>query len=117
MLDFFPPIWNGTLRDHYLLLFGVAGGIALITGLTGAWLGARLAARQLRDEFLAALRQDQEREMTRLQLSELVSAVDVVSIEVERLAEAQRFTAKLLSSSDPSARLRPANPPASITPH
>ena len=116
MLDFFPPIWNGTLRDHYLLLFGVAGGIALITGLAGAWIGARLGARQLRDELLAALRQDQEREMVRLQLSEVVSAVDVVSIEVERLAEAQRFTARLLSSSDPSAR-RNASPPASITPH
>ena len=116
MLDLFPPIWNGTLRDHYLLLFGVAGGIALLTGLAGAWLGARVGMQRMRDEMLRAMRNDQERDMLRLQLSEVVSAMDVVSIEVERLAEAQRFTAKLLSDRESLPAPRSARP-ESVTPH
>ena len=34
-----PPIWHGTLREHYLLLFGAAGLLSAVTGTVSAWLG------------------------------------------------------------------------------
>ena len=45
-MELFPPLFHGTLREHYLLLFGVAGGIALVTGLVSAWVGAYVGARR-----------------------------------------------------------------------
>ena len=118
MFDF-PPVWNGTLREHYLLLFSVAGGIALVAGIVGAWLGARFGTRRVVQEVLEALPGGPYQEMTQQQLSRLSNAVDVMSIEIERLSEGQRFAAKLLS--ERSARqfsAEPADrPPGVITPH
>ena len=41
-----PQILNGTLREHYLLLFGMAGGIAAVVGFVAAWVGAQFGARR-----------------------------------------------------------------------
>lgn len=116
MLELFPAIWNGTLREHYLLLFSVAGSIAVAAGFVGAWLGARFASRRMMQELRETLPGAQQQEMTNAQLSELSNAVDAMSLEVERLAEGQRFTAKLLSD---SARSRPplTKTPGVVTPH
>ena len=91
-----PHIFNGTLREHYLLLFSLAGGIAgvvaFVAGWFGAQFGARRAARMAADEALARGGLGLDRT-----LGELVQAVDAISLEVERLSEGQRFTARLLS--------------------
>lgn len=115
MLELFPAVWNGTLREHYLLLFSVAGSIALGAGFVGAWLGARFASRRMMQELREAPPGAQQQELTNLQLSELSNAVDSMALEVERLAEGQRFTAKLLSD---NARSRLASKaPGVVTPH
>lgn len=118
MFDF-PPVWNGTLREHYLLLFSVAGGIALIAGILGAWLGARFGTRRVVEEVLDNLPGGSHQVLTNQQLSRLSNAVDAMSIEIERLSEGQRFAAKLLA--ERSANKFPAPPadrPAGvITPH
>ena len=41
-----PQIFNGTLREHYVLLFGIAGGIAAVVGFVAAWIGAQFGARR-----------------------------------------------------------------------
>ena len=62
MLELFPAIWNGTLREHYLLLFSVAGSIALGAGFVGAWLGARFASRRMIQELRETLPGAQQQE-------------------------------------------------------
>ena len=98
-MEIFPPLWNGTLREHYLLLFSVAGSVALVAGFVGAWLGARLASRRMVEELRETLPTSQQQQLTSVQLSELSTAMDVMALEVERLSEGQRFTAKLLTDS------------------
>jgi hypothetical protein len=93
----FPPLFVGTLREHYLLLFGAAGAIATAAGFVGAWLGAKMAAHSAARTVVSELdiRRAGGREMEELRL--LSQSVEAVAIEVERVAEAQRFVAKLLS--------------------
>jgi hypothetical protein len=117
MQEFFPPIWNGTLREHYLLLFSVAGSVAVVAGLVGAWLGARFGTRRVVEQVLAALPSSEQQELTSLQLSQLAQAVDAMSIEVERMSEGQRFTAKLLAERVAAANPQSIRGPEAITPH
>jgi hypothetical protein len=95
-----PHILNGTLREHYLLLFSMAGGIAAVVAFTAGWFGAqfgaRRAARLAADEALARGGLGIDRTLTAL-----VQAVDAISLEVERLSEGQRFAARLLSERPP----------------
>ena len=114
----FPPLFIGTLREHYLLLFGAAGGIATVTGFVGAWIGARVAARGAARAMLAEWEQ---RRMGRPEFDELrllSQSVEAVAIEVERVAEAQRFVAKLLSErGDARLPAPPRRDVGQITPH
>jgi hypothetical protein len=115
MLELFPVVWNGTLREHYLLLFSVAGSIALVAGFVGAWLGSRFASRRMIQELREALPSGQQQAMASAQLDELAGALDSVALEVERLAEGQRFTAKLLAENTPARA--PLRTPGVVTPH
>lgn len=90
----FPPVIAGTLREHYLLLFGSAGAFSMAAGALGAWFGARTAARAA----VRALEGSQQRTgLEAEQLRRLAADVEVIGVEVERIAEAQRFAAKLLA--------------------
>ena len=95
-VDLFPPYFDGTLREHYLLLFGSAGAIALVVGSVSAWLGAWLGGRRA---LAKALREAPHREARLADdgLTQLAESIDLIGLEVERIAEAQRFTARLLS--------------------
>ena len=44
-MDLFPRMIHGTLREHYILLFGAASTVAVFTGFVGAWIGSRWATR------------------------------------------------------------------------
>lgn len=112
-----PQLFFGTLREHYLLLFGVAGGFAAVVGFVAAWagaqFGARRAARIAAEQALSGAGLGVDRN-----LAALVQAVDAIAIEVERLSEGQRFTARLLSERAPLlAPSKSESPPRVITPH
>ena len=95
MQDLFPPLLDGTLREHYLLLFGAAGVIALFTGLFGAWIGAYFGGRRgARREIARA--STGASAATEAQLTELRRAVETMAREMERISEGQRFTARML---------------------
>ena len=113
-----PHLFLGTTREHYLLLFGAAGAVAMLTGAVSAWIGAylggRRAARRLRDAQAIQL------DRSAVEIAALRQAVDTVAIEVERIAEGQRFTAKLLAERAEQRQMhqvaaRPS--PDAITPH
>ena len=118
MENFFPQYFDGTLREHYLLLFGSAGAFSLVVGglaaWIGAWWGARRAARRAIEQ--ASLHGSSAR--MELRLEHLAQSVDLIALEVERIAEAQRFSARLLAERQPPAGAGPARrEPGVITPH
>lgn len=116
-MEFFPPIFHGTLREHYLLLFGAAGGIALVTGMVSAWIGAYIGARRAaRKTLLEAIAESPVR-ITEARMAELVQAVDAIAVEVERISEAQRFTARLLAERTASQTPLGRRDAGVITPH
>jgi len=116
-MDFLPMHFMGTMREHYVLLFSVAGGIGLAAGFIGSWLGGFIGARR-------AVRSAQRsapvaNEISRLELTQLSQMVEAIAIEVERVAEGQRFTTRLLADRippSPGADVRPRGPDLT-TPH
>lgn len=113
-MDIFPPLIHGTLREHYLLLFGSAGAFAMVAGFVGAWWGARRATRaafrELESTNASALNAEHVRA--------LVANVEAIGLEVERVAEAQRFVARMLVERNDSAPSPPSRrEPSQITPH
>ena len=118
MQDLFPPMIDGTLREHYLLLFGAAGAFGLLTGLFGAWIGAYFGGRR-------GARREIARSTTRstaameVQLAELRHAVETVALEMERISEGQRFTARMLVERVPASPVAThgRREAGSITPH
>ncbi|MGH7651192.1 MAG: hypothetical protein ACREMS_05055 [Gemmatimonadaceae bacterium] len=89
-----PQVFFGTLREHYILLFSVAGAVAMVAGFVGAWIGSHLASRRAARLVLKDLASEVARAP---QFQQIMQAMDVLSVEVERLSEGQRFVARLLS--------------------
>ncbi|MEO5817064.1 MAG: hypothetical protein ABIT20_17480 [Gemmatimonadaceae bacterium] len=106
-----PGLLNGTTREHYILLFGAAGCIALLAGVIGAWIGGYLGARRAMGTALLSAPQN----TVNLQLAPIIQALDAISLEVERISEAQRFTTRILSERQPV--VLPRVDQRSITPH
>lgn len=76
-----------------------------------AWLRTR--ERAIRAETALQYRQpDASRSSDRIE-----AAVDAVALELERLAEGQRFVARVLSERHGTEPARVSAPPRSITPH
>jgi hypothetical protein len=106
---FLPPVINGTLREHYILLFASAGTFAMLVGFVGAWLGAKFGARRALKEARAHVLGDAS------QVTQLQHSIDAIALEVERISEAQRFAARLADQRQPIAAQ--ASQPRVITPH
>jgi hypothetical protein len=111
-----PHIFLGTLREHYIMLFGAAGLFASTCGFAAAWVGARVGARAgtrraLEDQAHSSILRPDAR------LDQLTMAVDAIALEVERMAEGQRFTARILSERMPPAIPSPRRDPGTVTPH
>ena len=103
MQDLFPPIIHGPLlREQYLMLFGAAGAFGLVTGLIGTWIGAYVGARRgARREIARAGEKDTR--AVEAGLSDLRQAVEAMAVEMERISEGQRFTARMLVERVPPA--------------
>ena len=114
----FPAVFFGTLRDHYILLFGAAGSVALVAGFVGAWVGSHIAGRRSARHVV----KDLSNEISGApQFQQIMQAMDVLSVEVERLSEGHRYIAKLLAERAERERVA-ALPPRDrkseqITPH
>jgi hypothetical protein len=122
MFDLFPPMLGGTLREHYLLLFGSAGLFALGVGGTAAWLGAWLGTRRATRRVIEQAHREAQ-QLAEARHATLERSIEAIAIEVERISEAQRFSARLLT--ERALAERPAVPappalrrePGTVTPH
>jgi hypothetical protein len=106
------PLLFGTTREHYVLLFGAASLIGLTAGSIGAWIGGYIGAR--RAVRTAQLGAAPDRAIA-VQLEPVMSALDAIALEVERISEAQRFQARMLM--DRPAIPLPRSDSRNITPH
>ena len=113
-MDIFPRLIHGTLREHYILLFGAASTIAVVAGFVGSWIGARFATQ-------AAIRAADAKNREAIdasQIRELANSLETIGLEVERIAEAQRFVAKVLVERRDVLPAPPSRREANeITPH
>jgi hypothetical protein len=102
------------LNDHDLATMALfASSLLFVSTVTFAWLWARTRERALRAELERRNAVDRPEE-----LQALSQAVEAIAIEVERIAEGQRFTTKLLSERVEGGAAVTNRPPARvITPH
>ena len=81
---------NATAAIFAVSLFGGLASLAFaINAIARAWVARG------RDE--ARLSNEPSAQLTGVRLARLEQAVDAIALEIERMSEAQRFTAKLLS--------------------
>ena len=81
---------NATAAIVAVALFGALASLAFsINAIARAWVARG------RDE--AKLAAEPSAQLTDARLSRLEQSVDAIALEMERMSEAQRFTAKLLS--------------------
>ena len=117
MQDWLPPFIDGSLRERYLLLFGAAGAFGLMTGLVGAWIGAYFGGRRGARRAILNM-EPKATALADAQFTELRQAVETIALEVERISEGQRFTARVLMERvPPSAPVTHRREGGAITPH
>ena len=106
--------------EQILLILVTGGGLALTTGLFGAWVGAYFGGRRGARREIMRMQERQElssRPMD-VQLGELRQAIETMAVEMERISEGQRFTARMLV--ERVGNPVPGNPRrdgAAVTPH
>jgi len=91
----FHSVFHGPLRERDALILAAAGGVALFTGMFGAWVGAYFGSRRaVKKSFRERI--EIPSIVTEVRYDELARSIDAIALEVERISEAQRFAAKLL---------------------
>ena len=116
MLDWLPRTIDGTLREHYLMLFGAAGIFALGFGVAGAWLGAWLGTRRAGRRAVEELARANTRELD-ARMAALTQQLELVAVEVERMSEGHRFMAKVLAERGNASLPPRRRDGGSVTPH
>lgn len=87
-----PDVWN------FAVVMTVI--IASLGGLAGIWIATRWAYGATKRREMGPSRLDDAR------LEQLQQSVDSIAIEVERMSEAQRFSAKLLAGQEAESRIQ-----------
>ena len=100
---------NATAAIVAVALFGALASLAFsINAIARAWVARG------RDE--ARLASEPSAQLTDARLARLEQSVDAIALEMERMSEAQRFTAKLLSDQGRVSSLPPRKQLSSDTP-
>ena len=88
-----------------IIVLAMSTGVVVILGALALTLGHRARRRSLPDDVLAA------------ELRELRQSIDALTVEVERVGESQRFTARLLNDATTMRATFPSPPAKTVTPH
>ena len=121
-MEFFFDGGHFSIREEYLLAAAAVGGISLLCGMAGAWIGSYWGARRGGRKAMLKAMANPLQSRDSVQSEQLTRSVDAMALEVERISEAQRFLVKLLSERE-AAQLpspRPASSSlaaGSVTPH
>jgi uncharacterized iron-regulated membrane protein len=87
-----------------IITLAICANVVVVLGGFWMWLSHR-ARRRIPDHELAS------------ELRHLRESVDALGVEVERIAESQRYTARLLHDASTMRATFPSHPPKAITPH
>jgi hypothetical protein len=106
------------LREQLAVFAGVVAVLALGFGFVGASIGAYFGGRIGARRAIGMMRRDPAL-LTGSQMDEVRNALDAIAVEVERISEGQRFTARLVSDrvGQGAAASGHRRDPGSITPH
>jgi hypothetical protein len=106
------------LREQLAILGAATVALALGFGFVGATIGAYFGGRIGARRALAAMRRELPSATASDQMDEVRNALDAIAVEVERISEGQRFTARLVADRVGQAPL-PVHrrEPGPITPH
>ena len=97
MEELIRALLNAPLREQIAVLGGATIALALGFGFVGATFGAYFGGRIGARRALAAVRREQPVLAPSSQMDEIRNALDAIAVEVERISEGQRFTARLVS--------------------
>lgn len=108
-----------SLREKLMIVAGATAAASLLVGFIGAWIGSYWGARRAARK---AMQQAMTRPAPAMQgVAELAQSVDAMALEVERIAEAQRFLVKLMSEREAAHVALPAptvpRAAGTVTPH
>jgi hypothetical protein len=118
MDDFLRAVMRAPLGEQFAIFGIIVAGLGLGFGFVGAWIGAYFGGRIGARRAVAAMRRESPM-VGGTQMDELRNSLDAIAVEVERISEGQRFTARLVAdrvAQGPAAPLhrRDSGP---ITPH
>src|SRR5688500_2066547 len=118
MDEFLRAVMRAPLGEQFAIFGAVIAGIALGFGFVGACIGAYVGGRIGARRAVAAMRREPAM-VGGAQMDELRNSLDAIAVEVERISEGQRFTARLVAdrvaqSAPASLHRRDSGP---ITPH
>ena len=108
---------NAPIREQLVVLSAVVIVLALGFGFVGATIGAYFGGRIGARRAVGLMRRDSLAAPSG-ELDQVRNALDAIAVEVERISEGQRFTARLIND-----RMNQASPlplrrdPGSVTPH
>ena len=117
MDQFLRELLNSPFVEQVAVLSAAVVVLALGFGFVGATIGAYFGGRIGARRALAAMRREPQL-VANDHLDEVRNALDAIAVEVERISEGQRFTARLVA--DRVAQNAPVThhrDPGSVTPH
>jgi hypothetical protein len=97
------------LLDDIFLFISIIVGMGCLTGVIITFLKRR--GRALPSDLTGRLDDIANR------LNRLDTSIDTIAVEVERISEAQRFTAKVLADRSGGSALSERSRPGPVTPH
>jgi len=103
------------MRDFVLMLGLACGPISILLGTL--WIMALKRAQRAETMLDRMMLTQQIRGESKDPTSRVMEALDSLAIEVERISEAQRFTARILADRNDLPRSSTAMPSRIITPH
>ena len=111
----FHSIFHGMRERDAMMILAAVGGVALFTGMFGAWVGAYFGSRRaVKKAFRDRI--EIPSIVTEVRYDELARSIDAIALEVERISEAQRFAAKLLvERTNPTVSTAAMNAPTVAT--
>ena len=93
------------MSPSLIIVLAMCTNAVIVLGAFSLWLGYYARRRSVPGDELGA------------QLRELRQSIDALAVEVERIGESQRFTARLLNDATSMRATFPSPPAKTITPH
>jgi hypothetical protein len=118
MEELIHALLNAPIRDQLVVLAGATIALALGFGFVGASIGAYFGGRIGARRAVAAMRREPAM-LPGAEMNEVRNALDAIALEVERISEGQRFTARLVAErvGHGAGAPAPRHAPGSVTPH